>query len=164
MIANIYIMLLCVTREYLYMVIVCHCSVAQACPTVWLRGLQHTRPPCHSPSPSVCPSSLVMPSSRLILWWLFSFCPQSFPVSGTFPESQLFASGDQNTGASASASVFPMSIQVWFPLQLTGLISLLSNGFSGVFPSTIVWRCWFFGTLPFLYSSSQNCMWTLGIP
>ena len=54
---------------------------------------------------------------------LFSFCPRSFPASGTFPVSQLFTSGDQNTGASPSASVLPMSIQGWFPLRLTSLIS-----------------------------------------
>ena len=50
------------------------------------------------------------------------FCPQSFPASGTFPMSQLFTSSDQNAGASASASVLPMSIQGWIPLRLTGLI------------------------------------------
>ena len=53
---------------------------------------------------------------------LFSFCPQSFPASGTLPMSRLFTSSDQNTGASASASVLPMSIQGWFPLRLIGLI------------------------------------------
>ena len=79
---------------------------------------------------------------------LFSFCPQSFPVSGTFPMSQLFTSGDQNTWPSALASVLPMSIQDWFPLRLTGLISLLSKGLSGVFSSTTVWRPQFFGVLP----------------
>ena len=63
-------------------------------------------------------------------------CPQSFPTSGTFPMSLLFASHDQNTGVSTSASVFPMSIQGWFPLRLTGLISLLSKGLSRVFSST----------------------------
>ena len=91
-------------------------------------GLQHTRPPCLSPSPKVCPSScpfmwchLAISSSDA----LFSFCPQSFPASRTFPVSQLFASDDQNTGA--SASVLPMSIQSWFPSRLTGLI-LLSKG------------------------------------
>ena len=79
----------------------------------------------------------VMLSSRLIL---FSFCPWSFPASGTFPISRLFASGDQNTGASALASVLPMNIQGWFPLKFSGFISLLSKGLSGVFSSTTVWR------------------------
>ena len=62
-------------------------------------GLQHARPPCPSPSPEVCPSSCplhpVMPSSYLIFDTLFSFCPQSFPASETFPMSWLFASDDQ---------------------------------------------------------------------
>ena len=67
---------------------------------------------------------LVMPSNHLMLGHpLFSFCPPSFPASGTFPMSQQFTSGDQNTGASPSASVLPMSIQGWFPLRLTSLIS-----------------------------------------
>ena len=71
---------------------------------------------------------------------LFSFCPHSFPASGTFPMSWLFTSDDQNTGASASALVLPMSMQSWVPLRLTGLISLLSRELSGVFPSTTVRR------------------------
>ena len=88
----------------------------------WRHGLQHTRPPCPSPSPRVCPSSCA-----LYRWChtaisssdaLFSFCPQSSPASGSFPMSRLFVSGDQNIGASVSASVLPMSIQGWFPLRL----------------------------------------------
>ena len=86
---------------------------------------------------------------------LFSFCPQSFPASGTFPMSWLFASDGQNTGASVLASVFPRTIQGWFPLRLTGLI-LLSRGTSGVFSSSIVQRHHFFGVWPSLWSSSHN--------
>ena len=67
----------------------------------------------------------------------FSSCSQSLQVSGSFPTSQLFASGSQSIGASASASVFPMKIQGWFPLELTDLVSLLSKEHSRVFPSTI---------------------------
>ena len=79
---------------------------------------------------------------------LFSYT-QSFPASRTFPMSRLLASDDQSTGASASASVLPTSIQGWFPLRLTGLNSLLSKGLSGVFPSNtvqghIIWRSAFF--------------------
>ena len=98
-------------------------------------GLQPARPFCPSPLPEVCPSS------RPLHWGchpaisssdtLFSFCPQSFQASETFPVSQLFTSDDQNIGVSASASVLPMSIQGWFPLRLTGLISFHSKGFSG---------------------------------
>ena len=76
---------------------------------------------------------------------LFSFCLQSFPAPGSFSMSQLFTSGGQNIGASASASVLPNSIQGWFPLRLTGLISLLSRGLSRVFSSTTVQKHQFFG-------------------
>ena len=80
---------------------------------------------------------------------LFSPCLQSFPSSGCFPMSWLFASGDQSTGASALASVLPMKIQSWFPLGLTGLISLQSKGFSRVFSSTTIPNHQFFSTQPF---------------
>ena len=93
-------------------------------------GLQHARPPCLSPTPGVCSDSYLSSrwchptiSSSVIL---FS-CLQSFPASGSFPMSQFFASGGQSVGISASASVLPMSIQEWFPLGLTGLISLQSK-------------------------------------
>ena len=78
----------------------------------------------------------LMPSNHLILFRLFSSCPQSFPASGSFPISRLFTSGGQSIGASASGSVLPMNIQGLFPLGLTGLISLLSKGLSRVFSST----------------------------
>ena len=94
-------------------------------------GLQHTRPPCPSPTPGAypnsCPSSQwchptisssVIPFSRL----------QSFPASGSFPMSQLFTSGGQSIGVSASTSVLPMNTQDWSPLGGTGWISLQSNG------------------------------------
>ena len=89
--------------------------------SLWPDGLQHTRHLCPPPSPEVCPSSC-LPSSHLILLCPLPLCPQSFPASGTFPVSYLFASNDQNTGVSASASVLPV-IQGWFPLKLTGSIS-----------------------------------------
>ena len=80
-----------------------------------------------------------MPSHYLILCQTFS-CFQSFPESGSFPMSQLFASGRQKIGASASASALPVNIQDWFPLGLTGLISLLSKGLSRVLSSTMIWK------------------------
>ena len=108
--------------------------------SLWPHGLKHARLPCPSSTPKVhtnpCPlSQWCHPtiSSSVIC---FSSCPQSFPASGSFLMSQLFASGGQSIGASASASVLPMSIQGWFPLGLTGLISLLSKGLSRVFFST----------------------------
>ena len=121
-------------------------------------GLQHVRPPCPSPSLRVCPSSCPLNqrchpaiSSSVIS---FSSWPQSFPASGSFPVSWLFASGGQSIGASASTSVLPMNSQDWFPIGLTGLISWLSKGLSRVFSSTTVWKHQFFGALPSLLSST----------
>ena len=101
-------------------------------------GLQQVRPLCPSPPPRVCPSSC-----SLHQWCcpaISSSMPFSFPTTGIFPMSHLFESDDQNTGASASASVLPMNIQGWSPLRVTSLISLLSKRLSGVFSSTTVWR------------------------
>ena len=132
------------------------------------RGLKHARPPCPSPSPGVCPSSF-----SLHQWChpavsfsdaLFSFCPQSFPGSGTFPINWLFTSDDQNTGASASASVIPVNIQGWFPLGWTGLISLLPEKLSRVFSYTTVQRHQFFSTQLSSQSSSHNHTSLLGKP
>ena len=99
--------------------------------SLWPRGLQDTRLPCPSPIPRACSNSC--PSSQ----WChpiilssdipFSSCLQSFPASGSFPRSQFFASDSQSIGASASALVLPMNIQDWFPVRLTGLISLQSR-------------------------------------
>ena len=95
--------------------------------SLWPYELQHTRFSCPSLTPGVCSNT-----SPLSQWCLptisssvvpFSSCLQSFPASGSFPKSQFFTSGDQNIGASSSASVLPMNIQYWFVLGLTGLIS-----------------------------------------
>ena len=89
---------------------------------------------------------------------LFSFCLQPSPASGSyFPKSQLFTSSGQSIGASASASILSMTIQSWFPLRLTGLISLLSMGLSRVFSSTTVQKHQFFRALPSLQTSSHIC-------
>ena len=106
----------------------------------------------------------VMPSSHLTLWCPISFCRQSFPASGTFPVSPLFESGDQNIGASASASVLPMNIHDLLPLRLTSLIPLLSRGLSAVFFNTTIQRHQFFGILPSLQSNSHNHIWPLRRP
>ena len=95
---------------------------------------------------------------------VFSFCLQSFPGSGSFPKSWLFPSGSQSIGVSASASVLPMNIQGWFPLGLTGLISLLSKGLSSVFSSTTIQRHQFFSTQPSLWPNSHICTWLLKKP
>ena len=86
----------------------------------------------------------MMPSNHLVLCRPFSSCLQSFPGSGSFPVSQVFASGGQIIGASASASVLPMNTQGWFPFGLTGLIFLQSKGLSRVFSSTTVQKHQFF--------------------
>ena len=98
--------------------------------------LQHARLSCPSLSPRICSNSCPL------TWWchpnisspitLISSCPQSFPASGSFPVSHLFVSGVQSIRASASAPVLPMNIQSWFPLGLTGLISLQSKELSRV--------------------------------
>ena len=105
-------------------------------------ALQHTRPPCPSPTPRVytnsCPLSQWCHPTISSFVILFSSCLQSFPASGFFPVIQFFASGGQSIGVSASASVLPMNIQDLFLLGLTGLISLQSKGLSRVFSNTTV--------------------------
>ena len=110
-------------------------------------GLQHTRLHCPSPTPRVYSNSC--PLSQ---WWYpttspsvipFSSCLQSFPASGSFQMSQFFASGDQSTGASASASVL-VNTQGGFPLGRTSWISLQSKGLSSIFSNTTVQRHQFF--------------------
>ena len=103
---------------------------------------QHARPPCPSPTPEVhpnsCPSSQWCNptiSSSLIP---FSSCSQSFPALESFPMSQLFTSGGQSIGVSASTSVLPINTQDWSPLGWTGWISLQSKGLSRVFSNTTV--------------------------
>ena len=102
----------------------------------------HARPPCPSPTPGVysnsCPSSRWCHPAISSSFVPFSSCPQSLPVSGSFPMSQLFAWGGQSTGVSASASVLPMNTQDWSPLGWTGWISLQSKGLSRVFSNTAV--------------------------
>ena len=91
----------------------------------------------------------------------FSSCLQSFPASGSFPMSQLFASYGLSIDASALVSVLPVNVQGWFPLALPVLISLQSKGLSRVLYSTTVWKHQFFSTQPFLWSSSHICTWLL---
>ena len=118
--------------------------------SLWPHEMQYSRLPCPSPSPGVC--SNLCPLSQWCYPTIsfsvvpFSSCPQSFPASGSFPMSWLFSSGGQITGASASASVLSMNIQGWFPLGLTGLISLKPKRLSRVFSSTTIWKQQFFDT------------------
>ena len=126
----------------------CHCcSVAKSCVT-------SCKTPWTALSPGVCSNSCSLS------WWCyltisssatpFSFCLQSFLVSGSFPISWIFASGGRSIRASASASVLPMNIQSWFPLGLTDFISLQSYGLSRVFSSTTIQKHQFFA-LSLLY-------------
>ena len=103
----------------------------------------------------------VISSNHLILCCSFFSRPQSFPASGSFPMSQLFTSSGQSIGSSASASVYTKNIQGWFPLGLTGLISLLSKGLSTVSSSTIVQKHQFFGIQHSLWSNSHIHTWLL---
>ena len=130
--------------------------------------LQHARPPCPSPTPRAC--SNPCPSSQ----WChptisssvipFSSCLQSFPESGSFPMSQLFASGGQSIGVSASTSVLPMNTQEWSPLGWTGWISLQSKGLSRVFSNTTVQKHQFFGAQLSSQSKSHIHTWALEKP
>ena len=112
--------------------------------------LQHARPPCPSPTPRIHPNPCPLSqwghptiSSSVIP---FSSCPQSFPASGSFQMSQLFASGGQSIGVSASTSVLPMNTQDWSPLRWIGWMSLQSKGLSRVFSNTTVQKHQFFGS------------------
>ena len=131
-------------------------------------GLQHTRPPCLSPTPGVysnsCPlsqwghptiSSSVVPKSS---------CLRSFPASGPFQMSQFFISSGQSILVSASASVLPMNIQDWFPLGWTGWISLQSKGLSRVFSNTTVQKHQFFSAQLSSQSNSHIHTWPLEKP
>ena len=140
-------------------------SVAQSLSHVWLFATSWTTA-CQAPLSSTISQNLltfmsiepVMLSNHRIFCHLL-LLPSIFPSIGSFPMSQLFPSGGQSIGASASASVLPMNIQGWFPLGMTGLISLLSkwltthkltnkvthNSNCGVFSSTTVWKHQFFG-------------------
>ena len=126
-------------------------------------GLQHARLPCPSPTPgacsNLCPSSqwchLTISSSVIP----FSSCLESFPASGSFPMSQFFASSSQSIGASASPSVLPMSIQDWFLLVLTSLISWQSMELSRIFPSTTFWNHQFFSSQSSLHPTLTSYMY-----
>ena len=133
--------------------------------SLWPCRLQHARPPCLSPIPRTYSNSCQLS------WWChptissfvvsFSSHLQSFPASGPFPVSQSLTSGGQNIGVSASTSVLPVNIQDWFPLRLTGLISLESKGLSRVFSNTTVQKHQFFGAQLSLWPNSHIHTWLL---
>ena len=143
-------------------------SVAQSCPTL-CDPMNRSTPglPVHHQLPKLAqahvhrvgdatqPHPLLSPSPS---------CFQSFPESGSFPVSQFFTSGGWSIGASTSASVLPMNIQDWFPLGLTGLISLQSKGLSRVFSNTTVQNHQFFGAQLSSWSNSHIHTWLLEKP
>ena len=128
---------------------------------------QHARPPCPSPT------ARVYPNPCALSWWCHSTisssvvsfsCPQSFSTSGSFQMSQLFTSGGQSIGVSASASVLPKNTQDWSPLGWIGWISLQSRGLSRVFSNITVQKHQFFGTQLSLQPNSHIHTWLLEKP
>ena len=148
--------------RFIFSPLICCFSVVQSCPNLCYSmdystpgfPVLHCLPVCSNPWP--------------LRWWChptssssvapFSSCPQSFPTSGSSQMSWLFASGGQSIGASTSASVFPVNIEDWFPLGLTGLI-LQYKGLSRVFYSNRVPKHQFFGAQLSLWSSSHIHTW-----
>ena len=114
--------------------------------SLWPHGLQHTRPPCPSPTSNSCPLSRWRHSTISSSVIPFSSRLQSFPTSRSFKMSQFFTSGGQSIEVSASTSVLPVDIQDWFPLGWTSWISLHSKGLLKVFSSTTVQKHQFFST------------------
>ena len=129
------------------------CSANKSSLTLWSLGLQQSRLPCPSLFPGVCSNSCPFSQwcylSNSSSDTLFSFCLQSFPASESLPMSWLFISSAKSSRASASASIFLMNIQCWFPLGLIGLI-LLSKGLSRVFSNTTIWKYQLFSSQPSL--------------
>ena len=142
--------------------------------SLWPRGLQINRLLCPWNSPGkntgvgchfilqgIFGTQGLNPCVLCVLHWQADYLPTEPPGSpawGSFPMSWLFTSGGQSIGASASTSVLPMHIQGWFPLGVTGLISLLCKGLSKVFSSTTVQKHQFFSAQPSLWSNSYLCM------
>ena len=136
--------------------------------SLWPFGLQHTRLPCPSLSPRVSSNSCTLS------WWCYPSISSSattllllhsiFPSIRVFSNEYALQLGRQSIGALASATVFPMNAQGWFPLGLTSLISLQSKGPSRVLSSNTIQKHQFFGAQPSLWSNSHICTWLLEKP
>ena len=158
-------------RVNLFFYVVCgplqFSSVPQLClfATPWIAAHQASLSP---PTPGVywnpCPSSQWCHQAISSSFIPFSSCPQSLPKSGSFAMSQLFTSGGQSIGVSASALVLPMNIEEWFPLGLAGWISWLSKGLSRVFSNTTVQKHQFFSAQLSSPSNSHIHTWPLEKP
>ena len=141
-----------------YKIYCCYCSVTKLSLTLPSHGLQQARLPCSLLSPRVCSNScpLNWRCHPTISSYIVPFsCLQSFPTLESFPMSWLFTSGSQWIGISASVSVLPMTIRGWFPLRLTGLISIQPKGLSRILSNTTVLKHQFFGPQP--WSNSHIC-------
>ena len=173
---------------------ICRCWVAQSCLTLcdpgglaccspwrhkesdttkWLNWTELNWTELHARLPRLSLSPWVHSNSGPLIQWCHPnisssvvpfTCLQSFPASRFLLRSLFFTSGGQSIGASASASVLPKNIQGWFPLGLTGLVSLLSKGLSRVFSKTTIQKHPFFSAQPSLWSNSHICTWLLGKP
>ena len=129
---------------------------------------QHATPPWPSPTPGVhsnsCPLSQWCHPAISSSVVTFSSCPQSLPASGSFPMTQIFVWGGQNTGVSALVSFLPKNTQDWSPLEWTGWISLQSKGLSRVFSNTTVQKYQFFSAQLSSQSNSHIHTWPLEKP
>ena len=142
-----------------------HFSCSVMSNSLWPHEPQHASPPCPSPTPGVHPNPCPLSqwchptiSSSVVP---FSSHLQSFPALGSFPMSQLFASGGLSIVVSASASVLPMNNQDWFHLGWTSWISLQSKVLSRVFSNTTVQKHQLFGARLSLWSNSHIHTWLL---
>ena len=140
-------------------------SVTKSCPSLWDPRTADARLPCPSLSLRICSNSCSLsqwchsPTSSSVV--PISSCSQSFLALESFPMSQLFSSGDQSIGASASTLFLPMNIYCWFSLGLTDLMSLSTTELSSVFSSTAIWKHLFWGALPSLWFNSHMPTWLL---
>ena len=160
-----------ICKKHIYQVIILYQSVqfshSVKSDSLSPHGLQHARPPCPSPTPgdysNSCPLSWRCHPTISSSVFPFS-CSQSSPASGSFQMSQLFASAGQSIGVSASASVLPMNIQNWLPLERTSWISLRSKWLSRIFSNTTVQKHQFFRAQLSLWPNSHIHMWLLEKP
>ena len=144
---------------------ICCCFVIQSCPTL-CKPMDCIMPgfPVLHHLPELAQTHVhsagdtIQPSHPLSSPYLPTF---KLSKHQSFPMNQFFASGSERIGSSSSVSVLPMNIQEWFPLGLTGLISLQSKGLSRVFSNTTVWKHQFFSAQPSLWSNSHVCTWLL---
>ena len=146
----------------------CCCSFTKSCPTLWPRGLQHGRLPCPSLSPRVCSNSCPLS------WWChptisssvgpFFSCPQFFPASRSFPVKLALCMRWPKYWSFSFSIILLLNIQGWFPLGLTGLISLQSKGLSRVFSNNTIQKHLFFSAQSSLWSSFHIHTWLLEKP